>query len=74
MGIVGYVTTYTPYISNPDDTLRFEDEIEYVRAEAQRLRSEEGVEIIIATGHAGYEDVDLAMAYQVRFFFIDYAV
>lgn len=65
MGIVGYVTTYTPYISSPDETLRFEDEIENVRAEAQRLKAEEGVDIIIATGHSGYADVDLAMAAQV---------
>ena len=37
-----------------------------MRAEAQRLKTEEGVDILIATGHAGYEEVDLAMAAEVN--------
>ncbi len=37
------------------------DEVEYVAKEATRLKEEDGIEIIIATGHAGY-DVDMRMA------------
>ena len=35
------------------------------RSEAQRLKKE-GVEILIALGHAGYREVDLQMAGEVR--------
>lgn len=38
VGIIGYITSYTPDISNPDSTLTFLDEIESVRAEAKRLK------------------------------------
>ena len=37
------------------DRVKFLDEIEKVREEARRLKSEEGVEILIALGHSGYE-------------------
>ena len=65
VGIVGYITASTPGISSPDDTLSFEDEITSVGQEALRLKEEEGVQIIIALGHAGYDDVDLHMAYSI---------
>lgn len=38
VGIIGYVTTATPAISHPDPTLKFTDEIDAIRAEAQRLK------------------------------------
>lgn len=41
------------------------DEVESVKQEAKRLQSEEGVSIIIATGHAGY-DIDLKMAEEIE--------
>ena len=61
VGIVGYITADTPYISNPDITLFFRDVVESVRNESQRLIREEGVEMIIATGHNGYDE-DIVMA------------
>ncbi|XP_062596336.1 snake venom 5'-nucleotidase-like, partial [Saccostrea cucullata] len=53
IGIVGYTTTDTPMISSPG-SLIFNDEIESVRSEVQKL-TEEGVNKIIALGHAGFE-------------------
>ena len=53
IGIIGYVTRQTPLFSFPDSTLEFLDEVESVRSEAKRLKGQ-GVEIIIALGHAGY--------------------
>lgn len=61
-----YTTNTSQDISSADDTLVFTDEIESVRAEARRLKEEEGIDIIIALGHGGYEEVDLAMAEQVE--------
>lgn len=59
VGIVGYVTTSTIY-NFPDRDVEFVEEIETVGAEARKLK-EEGVEIIIALGHSGYEkDIELA--------------
>jgi len=47
-------------IANPGK-LDITDEIAAVRAEARRLRDSEGVNIIIALGHAGFrKDVELA--------------
>ncbi|XP_076062018.1 snake venom 5'-nucleotidase-like [Oratosquilla oratoria] len=52
IGIVGYLTTETLIISKPG-RLDITDEVSAVRAEAQRLKGE-GVDIILALGHAGY--------------------
>ena len=66
VGIVGYTTVSTTSISSPDDTLKFHDEIESIRNEAQRLQRDENVQIIIALGHAGYDEVDQDIAMQVE--------
>jgi len=38
VGIIGYVTPLTVNMSHPGDTVKFTDEIEAVRKEAQRLK------------------------------------
>ena len=59
VGIIGYVTRITEY-NFPDAQIVFTDEIESVRKEAEKLKSE-GVEVIIGLGHSGYEiDKELA--------------
>ncbi|XP_042212345.1 snake venom 5'-nucleotidase-like [Homarus americanus] len=62
IGVIGYVTTETMIISAPGK-LNITDEATAVRKEARRLRSEEGVEIIIALGHSGFtKDMEIAKA------------
>lgn len=51
VGLIGYVTPNTVFLSLPGK-VRFTDEIECVRREAQKLRAE-GVQLIIAMGHSG---------------------
>ncbi|KAK3849661.1 hypothetical protein Pcinc_043592 [Petrolisthes cinctipes] len=53
IGVIGYLTTETQMISK-SGRLKIKDEVTAVREEAQRLKQEEGVNIIIAVGHAGY--------------------
>ncbi|XP_061192083.1 snake venom 5'-nucleotidase-like [Saccostrea echinata] len=53
IGIVGYTTKDTPIISSPG-SLNFYDEVESVRSEVQKLTGQ-GVNKIIALGHAGFE-------------------
>lgn len=53
VGIIGYLTTDTPDISNPGQ-LTFTDEIEAIKDEAKVLK-DAGVNILIALGHSGYE-------------------
>jgi len=60
VGIVGYTTEETAWISNPGKNLSFGNVTAAVGAEVERLH-EAGVRIIIAVGHAGY-DVDLEVA------------
>ena len=61
VGIIGYITQSTSY-NFPNGSLTFTDEVEAVQAEAKRLHKE-GVKIIIALGHSGYEiDQELAAA------------
>ncbi|XP_033727572.1 snake venom 5'-nucleotidase-like [Pecten maximus] len=62
IGVIGYTTKDTPFISNPE-SLIFKDEIASVRSEVNRLQSE-GVNIMIAVGHAGYP-LDKQMAAEV---------
>lgn len=60
IGVVGYVTVETMMIANPGKII-ITDEVQAVRKEAQRLKREEGVDIIIALGHAGFKkDLELA--------------
>ncbi|XP_064119251.1 snake venom 5'-nucleotidase-like [Macrobrachium nipponense] len=62
IGIVGYLTTETLVISSPGK-LDITDEVKAVREEAKRLKSQ-GVDIIIALGHAGYRK-DIMIAQEV---------
>ncbi|XP_060080242.1 snake venom 5'-nucleotidase-like [Ylistrum balloti] len=62
IGVIGYTTKDTTIISNPG-SLTFNDEITSVRAEVTRLQGQ-GINIIIAVGHAGYV-VDKQMATEV---------
>ncbi|XP_071552970.1 snake venom 5'-nucleotidase-like [Panulirus ornatus] len=64
IAIIGYVTTETLEISNPG-MLGITDEAEAVRLEARRLKEEEGVEIVVALGHAGFRR-DMAIAQEVE--------
>lgn len=64
VGIVGYLTTETMVIANPG-LIDIGDEVVAVRKEARRLRREEGVDIIIALGHAGFAK-DQQMALEVE--------
>ncbi|CAB4062621.1 NT5E [Lepeophtheirus salmonis] len=67
VGIIGYVSSSTPVITNVTvgKVLEFTDEIECIRKEAKRLKEEEGVEILIALGHSGYK-ADLKIAKEVE--------
>ena len=59
VGIVGYLTPETKHISNPEELL-ITDEIQALKVEVEKLRNE-GVEIIIALGHSGYDrDIEIA--------------
>lgn len=60
IGIIGYTTDETPSISNPG-RLKFLNVVNSVNEEANRLHNEEGVKILIALGHAGF-DVDQEIA------------
>ncbi|XP_046636634.1 snake venom 5'-nucleotidase-like isoform X3 [Daphnia pulicaria] len=62
VGIIGYLTPETSYMSSTDG-VRIFDEVEGVRQEAERLKKE-GVNILIAVGHAGYHK-DMQIAEQV---------
>ena len=55
IGVIGYITPDTEWISNPGDGIKFSNVVESVRKEAQRLKKA-GVSIIIALGHAGIDE------------------
>lgn len=61
VGVVGYLTPETLEVSNPGKIL-INDEITAVREEVAKL-TEDGVDIIIALGHSGYDkDIEIAEA------------
>merc|ERR1711971_1319773 len=65
VGVIGYITkNLGVYDSGNIANMTFYDEVESVNTAAKRLK-EQGVNIIIAAGHAGYE-VDLRMAAEVE--------
>ncbi len=67
IGVIGYLTTDTPEIVVGEmPSLEFIDEIEAITQEAERLKTEEGVDIIVALGHSGYE-IDQEIARQVSY-------
>ncbi|XP_066922583.1 snake venom 5'-nucleotidase-like isoform X2 [Clytia hemisphaerica] len=60
IGIIGYTTPDTAWLSSPGPNIKFSDPVESVRAEAQKLKAQ-GVNILIALGHAGYaKDQEIA--------------
>ncbi|CAM1328026.1 Uncharacterised protein r2_g3700 [Pycnogonum litorale] len=54
IGVIGYITQETATASEPGDTVQFGEIISSVRKEAESLRRQ-GVSIIIALGHAGFQ-------------------
>nr|XP_022291712.1 5'-nucleotidase-like [Crassostrea virginica] len=61
IGIIGYLTEETAFISNPGNNLQFKDVVDSVKAEVQRIKSK--VDILIGVGHYGYgNDIKLANA------------
>ncbi|RWS09743.1 nucleotidase-like protein [Dinothrombium tinctorium] len=63
VGVIGYLTPETSFLSRTGKTVKLTDEIECIRTEANRLKAR-GVKIIIAVGHSGYNK-DLEIAQQV---------
>lgn len=60
IGIIGYLTPETKFLSSAGE-LEFEDEVECIKREANRLATEEGLKIIMAVGHSGFAvDQDIA--------------
>ena len=53
VGLVGYLTPDTKFIANTEELIIL-DEIESLKPEVARLH-DEGVDIIVALGHSGYE-------------------
>ncbi|CAD7012933.1 unnamed protein product [Ceratitis capitata] len=53
VGVIGYLTPDTKFLITPN-TLEFKDEIECINEEASKMKAE-GINIIIALGHSGYQ-------------------
>ncbi|XP_004673718.1 PREDICTED: 5'-nucleotidase [Condylura cristata] len=64
VGIVGYTSKETPFLSNPGRDLVFEDEIAALQPEVDKLKTL-NVNKIIALGHSGFE-MDKLIAQKVR--------
>ncbi|KAL4668292.1 5'-nucleotidase [Rhinopithecus roxellana] len=64
VGIVGYTSKETPFLSNPGTNLVFEDEITALQPEVDKLKTL-NVNKIIALGHSGFE-TDKLIAQKVR--------
>ncbi|XP_048457376.1 5'-nucleotidase isoform X1 [Rhincodon typus] len=64
IGVVGYTTKETPILSSPGLHLLFEDEIEALQREVNKLTTL-GVNKIIALGHSGFE-TDKQIAKKVK--------
>lgn len=64
IGIVGYTTKETSFLSNPGKDIYFEDEIEALQPQVDKLTTL-GVNKIIALGHSGFT-VDQKIAQKVR--------
>lgn len=63
IGIIGYLTPDTKFLVSPNN-IEYIDEVISVQEEADKLKSE-GVNIIIALGHSGYE-ADKRIAKEVQ--------
>uniref|UniRef100_A0A5F9C7L5 5'-nucleotidase n=1 Tax=Oryctolagus cuniculus TaxID=9986 RepID=A0A5F9C7L5_RABIT len=64
VGIVGYTSKETPFLSNPGTDLVFEDEITALQPEVDKLKTL-NVNKIIALGHSGFE-TDKLIAQKVK--------
>ncbi|KAM9341527.1 snake venom 5'-nucleotidase-like [Symphorus nematophorus] len=64
VAVVGYTTAETPFLSMPGPHLKFEDEVEALQAQVDKLETL-GYNKIIALGHSGF-DVDKDIAKRVR--------
>ncbi|TEA39659.1 5'-nucleotidase [Globicephala melas] len=64
VGIVGYTSKETPFLSNPGTNLVFEDEIAALQPEVDKLQTL-NVNKIIALGHSGFE-MDKLIAQKVK--------
>ncbi|KAM9060203.1 5'-nucleotidase [Megaptera novaeangliae] len=64
VGIVGYTSKETPFLSNPGTNLVFEDEIAALQPEVDKLKTL-NVNKIIALGHSGFE-TDKLIAQKVK--------
>ncbi|KFM59532.1 Protein 5NUC, partial [Stegodyphus mimosarum] len=63
IGVIGYLTPDTEFLSSPGN-LEFEDEVQCIMREAEKLTREENLTKIIAVGHSGFK-VDQAIAREV---------
>uniref|UniRef100_A0AAQ5Z804 5'-nucleotidase n=1 Tax=Amphiprion ocellaris TaxID=80972 RepID=A0AAQ5Z804_AMPOC len=64
VAVVGYTTAETPFLSMPGQHLKFEDEVEALQIQVNKLETL-GFNKIIALGHSGF-DVDKDIAKRVR--------
>ncbi|XP_007949345.1 5'-nucleotidase [Orycteropus afer afer] len=64
VGIVGYTSSETPFLSNPGKNLVFEDEITALQPQVDKLKTL-NVNKIIALGHSGFE-MDKLIAQKVK--------
>ncbi|XP_071355200.1 snake venom 5'-nucleotidase-like [Trachinotus anak] len=64
VAVVGYTTAETPFLSMPGQHLKFEDEVESLQVQVDKLQTL-GYNKIIALGHSGFE-VDQDIAKRVR--------
>ncbi|XP_010217152.1 PREDICTED: 5'-nucleotidase [Tinamus guttatus] len=64
VGIVGYTTKETSFLSNPGHDVIFEDEVEAVQLQVNKLTAM-GINKIIALGHSGFA-VDKTIAQKVK--------
>lgn len=63
IGVIGYLTSETKILSTTEKVI-FKDEVESIREEVKKLK-EQGVDILIALGHSGFE-VDKKIAREVE--------
>ncbi|XP_011876681.1 PREDICTED: protein 5NUC-like [Vollenhovia emeryi] len=63
IGVIGYLTSETKILSTTENVI-FKDEVESIREEVKKLK-EQGVDILIALGHSGFE-VDKKIAREVE--------
>lgn len=63
IGVIGYLTPETKILSTTEKVI-FKDEVESIREEVKKLK-EQGVDILIALGHSGFE-IDKKIAREVE--------